>query len=239
MIPDITFLHIKRALESGRECFFCALENEIERKYIDTYLYELIMDASSRQKIMESRGFCNHHFYKMLVAASKPETSDGHGMALVMKSVSEKLVEDLNKQKRHSRSDFNEMLANEARCPACIHLSDFMEMYAEKVIELLSSHNEEFWKFLKESKGLCVPHFVLLVHEIIEIMSDKSRGIVEFLTEIETKNLNRIDSELADYIKKQSYEFSEKDRAKVDGALLRSIEKIRNENEGYPKIVQE
>ena len=226
MIPNITYLHIKRAIESNRQCFLCTLENEIERKYIDTYLYELVMDSSSRQKIIESRGFCNFHSYKMLIAASKPESSDGHGMALVMESVMEKLIQDLNSQKRHDRSDFREMLADEAKCPACIHLYDFMNTYAKEVIELLSSHNVEFLKLLKESKGLCVPHFVGLVHEILDNTSGKSRDIVDFLTEVEETNLSRLDSELADYIKRQSYEFSAEDRTKVEGVLLRSIGKV-------------
>jgi len=82
MSVDIAYLRIKRVIGNGEECFLCALENEIERKYTDTYLSELVMDASSREKIVESRGFCNHHYYKMLIAATKPGSPDGHGMAL-------------------------------------------------------------------------------------------------------------------------------------------------------------
>jgi hypothetical protein len=226
MSIDITYLHIKRAIASNEECFLCTLEDEIERKYIDTYLSELVMNTSSRQKIIESRGFCNHHFYKMLIKASKPESSDGHGMALIMKSVTEKLIQDLHKQKSCHRDNFLKMLANETMCPACIHLSDFMGMYAKKAMELLSSNHEEFSKLFKESKGLCIPHFVTLLHVAKENVRDLSQGIIETITEVEEKNLSRLNSELAEYIRRQSYEFSDKDRAAVEDIVLRSVEKI-------------
>jgi len=220
MTSDIMYLHFKRAIESNKECFLCALEDEIERKYIDTYLYELVMDASSRQKIIESRGFCNHHFYKMLIAASKPGSPDGHGMALVLKSVAEKLIQDLN------RNDFQEMLASEIKCPACISSAGFMEAYIEGIVELLSSNHEEFSKLFKESKGLCICHYVTLVHVTKEITRDRSQDIIQTITEVEKKNFKRLSSELAEYVRRQSYEFSEKDRAAVEGIVLRSVEKI-------------
>lgn len=100
---DIAYLRIKRIIGSEEECFLCALEYEIENKHIDTYLSELVMDASARQKVIESRGFCNHHSYKMLIAASKPATSDGHGIALLAESVTDRLLKDLKQKKATSK----------------------------------------------------------------------------------------------------------------------------------------
>jgi predicted RNA-binding protein with RPS1 domain len=193
---------------------------------MDAYLSELVMDASSRQKIIESRGFCNHHFYKMLIAASKPGSSDGHGLALVNESIIEKLVQDLHKQEIHYIENFHKLVAAENKCPACIHLAEFSKMYAEKVVELLSLGNEEFFKLLKESKGFCIPHFVTLLHMAKEIMSTQSQKVIKTLVEVEEKNLRRLSSELAEYIKRQSYEFSDKDRAAVADIVMRSVEKI-------------
>ena len=238
MSDDITYLHIKRAMESNRECFLCMLEDEIERKYIDTYLYELVMDASSREKIIESRGFCNHHSYKMLIAASKPESPDGHGIALVMKSVIEKLIHDLHQLKSHHGNDFHAMLANETVCPACVHLDDFMEMYVKGAIELLSSRQREFLKLFKESKGLCVPHFVTLTHMAQETARDQSQAVIETIIECEEKNLRRLNLELAEYVRRQSYEFSDKDREAVEDAVMRSVEKMAGRRGAKPFLLQ-
>ena len=238
MSKDVTYFHLKRAIESGKECFLCSLEDEIERKYMDTYLSELVMEASSRQKIIESRGFCNSHSYKMLIAASKPESSDGHGMALVVKSVIEQLIQDLNRQKSHRKEDFHWMLVNKNKCPACIHLVDFMEMYVKSVVEFLSSNDEEFLKLFKGSKGLCIPHFVTLMHVTEETTRNKNSGLIETLIEVEEKNLSRLIAELSEYVRRQSYEFSDKDRVAVEDIVVRSVEKIAGRRGAKPFLLQ-
>jgi hypothetical protein len=234
---DVAYLHIKRAIESNKECFLCTLEDEIESKFIDTYLSELVMNASSREKITESRGFCNHHFYKTLIASSKPKSSDGHGMALIMQSVTERLIQDLHRQRNHHEDAFHVMIANE-KCPACVHLAEFMEIYVKMVMELLSSHHKEFLKLFMDSKGLCIPHFVTLIHVAEEIARDQSKSIIETLTEVEEKNLGKLNSELAEYVRRQSYEFSDKDRAVAEDVVLRGVERIAGRRGIRPVLLQ-
>lgn len=53
MSVDVTYFRIERMIKSGVECFLCALEDEIERKYIDTYLSELVMDAKARRSLLK------------------------------------------------------------------------------------------------------------------------------------------------------------------------------------------
>ncbi|MGB9693562.1 MAG: DUF6062 family protein, partial [Fervidobacterium sp.] len=212
MSVDVAYFRIERIIRSGAECFLCALEDEIERKYIKTYLSELVMDAKAREKIVESMGFCNNHFYKMLITANKPESSNGHGIALVNKSIVEKLVQDLHKNKSHSINDLHKLLATENECPACTHLSELAKMYTEKIIELLSSDSAEFLKLLKESNGLCVPHLVKLVQVAKDVNPTQSKKVIKNLLEVEERSFRRLNLELTEYVKRQSYEFSEKDR---------------------------
>jgi hypothetical protein len=222
---DVAYLRIKRLIECDEECFLCALEDELETKYMDTYLSELVMDASSREKIIKSRGFCNHHFYKILIAASKPGSPDGHGIALVNKSILEKLIQDLRKHKSRQVDDLRKLFPTE-KCPACVHLDEFSRKYAEKVFDLLSSGNEEFLKLLKESKGFCISHLMTLLDLARVGLTSQSERVAKILMEVEEKNLQRLSSELAEYVRRQSYEFSEKDRAAVADVVLRSVEKI-------------
>ncbi|MEM0313171.1 MAG: DUF6062 family protein [Candidatus Bathyarchaeia archaeon] len=141
MGADVTYFRIERTLKSGAECFLCALEDEIERKYMDAYISELVMDAKAMEKLVESLGFCNHHFYRMLITATKPESSDGHGVALITQSIMEKLLQEFQKK---NRAEFSPR----RNCPACAHLANLMEIYNRKILELLSSRNEEFLSFL-------------------------------------------------------------------------------------------
>jgi hypothetical protein len=222
MSVDVKYFRIERMIKSDAECFLCALEDEIERKYIDAYLSELVMDAKAREKLVEGGGFCNHHFYRMLAIATRPESSDGHGIALIAQSVIEKIVQDLQKQRKRGKDVFRRTI----ECPACTHLANLMEIYHKKIVELLCSRNEEFLKLIKNSKGLCTPHFALLLKMIQDTMGSQSQEIIKTIIDIEEKNFSKLKSELSEYVRRQSYEFSDKDRKEVEDVLLRSVQKI-------------
>jgi hypothetical protein len=207
---------------SGAECFLCALEDEIERKYIDAYLSELVMDAKARERLVEGGGFCNHHFYRMLAIATRPESSDGHGIALIAQSIIEKTVQDLQKRRKHDKEAFRQTI----ECPTCTHIANMMEIYDRKIVELLCSRNEKFLKLFKSSKGLFIPHFALLLKMIKDTMGSQSQEIIKTIIDVEEKNFSQLKSEFSEYIRRQSYEFSDKDRKAVEDVLLRSVQKI-------------
>lgn len=212
MEKDITYLHVKRTLEKAKECFLCALEDEIERRYIDTYLYELAMDASSRQKITESRGFCNHHYYKMLIEASKPESSDGHGIAIVLRSVIEQLIEDIHKQSEKIKEaarvekQLSQTLPNETKCPACIHEEEFILMYVKEFLEIASEGDQSLLK-LFESSALCLPHYATVLNVALNL-EKKDEEITKLIMNVEEASLRKTNEHLAEYIKRQDYRFS-------------------------------
>jgi hypothetical protein len=220
MSVDVTYFRIERMVRSDAECFLCALEDEIERKYIDAYLSELVMDAKAREKLVESGGFCNYHFYRMLAIATRPDSSDGHGIALISQSIIEKTVQDLQKQRKRGKEVFRQTI----ECPACAHLANLMEIYNRKIVELLCSRNEEFLRLFKNSKGLCIPHFLSLLTMLENTKFDED--IVKIVFEVEKKNLQRLKLELSEYIKKQSYEFSNADRKALEYVPLRSVQKM-------------
>ena len=222
MSVDVTYFRIERIIRSGAECFLCALEDEIERKYIDGYLSELVMDAKAREKLVEGGGFCNHHFYRMLATATRPESSDGHGIALISQGIIEKFVQDLQKQRKRGKEAFSQTI----ECPACAYLANLTEIYDRKIVELLCSRNEEFEKLFKNSKGLCIPHFALLLKMIKDTMGKQSQEIIKTIIDVEEKNFSQLKSELSEYIRRQSYEFSDKDRKAVEDALLKCVQKI-------------
>ena len=222
MSVDVTYFRIERMIRSSAECFLCALEDEIERKYIDAYLSELVMDAKARERLVEGGGFCNHHFYRMLAIATRPESSDGHGIALIAQSIIEKTVQDLQKQRKQRKEAFCQTI----ECPACAHIANLMEIYHRKIVELLYSRNEEFEKLFKNSKGLCAPHFALLLKMIKDTMGSQSQEIIKTIIDVEEKNFSQLKSELSEYVRRQSYEFSDKDRKEVEDVLLRSAQKI-------------
>ena len=92
------YFRLRTALEKDTECMLCVIEERLERRYIQHYFSELVMDPPSRREIVESRGFCNYHLHRMLKEASRPDIAAGTGMALVMRSVAEALMQDVKTQ---------------------------------------------------------------------------------------------------------------------------------------------
>jgi hypothetical protein len=224
MSLDVKYFRIERLIKSGAECFLCALEDEIERKYIEAYLSKLVLDAKAGEKAVETAGFCNHHFYKMLHAASKQESSD-HGIALIVQNIIKQLIQDLQKRKRQCKESLVQI--DEEGCPVCVYLDSSIEIYYRKIVELLISCDEGFLKLFKDSKGLCLPHFMILLNTVEENAYEHSRDeVVKLIVDVEEKNLRRLNAELSGYVKRQSYKFSEKDSKALKTMMLRRLQKI-------------
>jgi len=222
MSVDATYFRIERMVRSDAECFLCALEDKIERKYIDAYLSELVMDAKAKEELVERGRFCNHHFYRILAIATRLESFDGYRIALIAQSIIEKIVQDLQKQRKQRKETFRQII----ECSACDYLANLMEIYDRKIVELFCSRNEEFLKLFKDSKGLCNSHFALLLKMIQDTMRSQSQEIIKTIIDFEEKNFSQLKSELSEYVRRQSYEFSEKDHEVVEDTLLRSAQKI-------------
>jgi len=224
---DMISLHVKKAMEIAKGCFLCALEDELEREYMDTYVSELVMDASSRKRIVESRGFCNSHYFNMLIEASKPESSDGHGMALVMRSVIEQLIRDVHRQPEKIRepgkvqNELSQILPNEKRCPACIHVNKFISMYVEEFLENVAKGDKSFLKPF-EAKGFCLPHYATVL-SIALSLKKRDEQLIRLIANVEEASLRKTDEQLAEYVKRQSYESVEKPD---EEAILRAVRKL-------------
>jgi len=178
---------IKKAMIKEKGCFFCSLETEIERKYIETYLDELVMDSKAREELQKSRGFCNYHFYKMHAVANNPASEDAHAMALILKSVTERIIEDIcnNSQiikkslkkftksnkyleiiKRNKNTSLSKKLQRidlaNISCPTCNYIRHAILRYIEEFVQKLA-FNEELALLFEKSQGLCLPHYELAV----------------------------------------------------------------------------
>jgi len=235
MTEDMIALHVKRAMESAEGCFLCALEDELEREYMDTYVSELVMDASSRQRIVESRGFCNSHYFRMLIEASKPESSDGHGMALVMRSVIEQLIQDVHRQPEKIRdpskveNELSQILTNEKKCPACIHVDKFISMYIKEFLENTAKGDTPFLRSF-EPKGFCLPHYATVLNMTLNLKK-RDEQLIKLITNVEEASLRKTDEQLAEYVKRQSYESEEKPDEET---IFRAVSKLAGRRGARP-----
>jgi len=243
-MKGISWVYIREALEKAETCFLCHLENRFEQRYVENYLDELVMDAGAREKIIESRGFCNNHFYKMFTSSTNPASSDGLGMALILKSVTEQLFEDVTTDLRmgvespqrssfdlrgrfHSSSapSYLRTVSNEENCPACDHVSEIMRIYITEFVQELKEDNE-IKELFNKSRGLCIPHYVMTLHVISRLHSKKFPHTVKTIVDKQLQVLEGMQNDLSVYIERQDCRFSDKERAGTEKAVGESLAKV-------------
>jgi hypothetical protein len=243
-MKGIGWVHIREALEKAETCSLCYLENRFEQRYVDNYLYELVMDPGAREKIIESRGFCNYHFYKMFVSSTSPASSDGLGMALILKSVTEQLLEDVTADLRmgaesphrfrfdfggrfHSSSvpSYLRAVSNQENCPACDHVSEIMRIYIAELAQELGE-DDEIKELFDKSRGLCIPHYVMTMHIVSRLHSKRFPQIAKTIIGKQLQVLEKLQNALSVYIERQDYRFSNKERAGTEKTVGESLAKV-------------
>ncbi|MEM2098189.1 MAG: DUF6062 family protein [Candidatus Bathyarchaeia archaeon] len=115
---------------------------------------------------------------------------------------------------------------SESDCPACMHLASFMQVYIEKTVNLLTAKHDEFLQLFKESKGLCIPHFAQLIRAAETIAAKQNQEILSIMADVEKQGFLQIHSELAKYIERQSYKYSNQKDYIGGDAVFRSVKKI-------------
>ena len=256
------YFRLRTALEKNTECLLCVIEDELERRYIQHYFSELVMDPPSRRELVESRGFCNYHLHRILMEVMRPEIFEGTGMALVMRSVVETLIQDLKTQEdyversiqaeerrlaarmmsfiksvrsrvTHPRGregflagEVRRMLRNANRCPICLYRSAFTQTYMAEFIEILASGDARFGRLFEESKGLCIPHYVAVIHTAEKRLGAKGRKIIKLIVKVERRNLDRLNSEFTEYLRKHDYRFSKEPWGSERNVVARGVAKL-------------
>jgi hypothetical protein len=245
MNRSIGSIYIREALQKAETCFLCYLENRFEHRYIENYLSELVMASNERKKITKSRGFCNYHFHKVFSASRNPTTEDGLGIALILKTVTEKLLNDV-KAHRNLKSvapkrsklslksgsssfaipNLMTIIANQTECPACTYISTMMQTYIQDFLHSLTT-DEGLLKLYDESAGLCLTHYIAVLLIASRMHDVETAQPLNRVVEKQIQALEKTIRDLSEYIEKQDYRVSEKERVKTEKFL----------NEGLTRIV--
>ena len=254
MEKSVGSIYIREALQKAETCFLCFLENRFETRYIENYLSELVMDANERTKIAKSRGFCNYHFHKVFRISRNPATEDGLGIALTLKTVTDELLNDVKAHRnlkpatvKRSKLPFKTsgsgsipnlitFVTNQTECPACEHVSTMMQTYIQDFLHSLTA-DEGFLKLFDESAGLCIPHYIAVLFIASRMSKPKFASPAKRVIEKQVQALEKAHRDLSDYIEKQDYHFSEKERIETEGFLSESLARVVG-RQGVERILE-
>ena len=249
----IARIYIRESLEKASGCFLCYLENRFEQRYFDNYLNETVMDPNERERIIKTRGFCNYHFYKIFALSTEPSSNDGLGLALILKSVTEQLLSDVREPEskklrlldlkrwglKHgssplSMTGFLKQIASQVECPACDHVRTMMQVYTECFLREIME-DDQISRLFDTRGTLCVPHYMMTA--LIASRDPKKRyeSAAERIKAKQIQSLEKMQIDLSEYISKQDYKVSEKERLGTERIIGESLAKVAGKR-GSEKI---
>ena len=206
------------------ECPLCEIEAVSEEQFLYEFLNDAVMEDSTRQKVNE-KGFCSHHFDMLFKRQNKLSLALQVNTRL-KKFILEGVYQTKSPKDAKKQVEFIEK-AN-STCIICNLLADSMEKYYKAVAQMFS-HEKEFPAILENSKGFCLRHYKeLLKHSGKAGL--KQKEYLSVLTNVETKNLERLNQELIAFCNSHDYRNAYKPLGSAATALPRAGIKYYGKN---------
>ena len=211
-------------------CAFCRLLDESADKFVDAVLWEMVNDPKTRLELRHTRGYCPEHS-QMLI---RPGAA--LGTAILMKDV----VNTLQKEVQNSRlwgdesslrslrgaiggkrpsaktAELLQKLEPQATCPACVNVADLKKHLIKSFTQNLNQLAEPY----QQSDGLCLSHFKELLAETGNV--DTAQTLLQAQMHI----WERLDAELAEFIRKNDYRFQHEGFGTEKDSWMRGVEAI-------------
>ncbi len=196
---------IEEAL-AGTGCPVCSQVEKSERHYLESMLYEYVLDAGVRKKLHQSHGFCTRHA-RLALEAEERLNSDGLHLATMYDSLMAESVhilgsqltalEELDKKKDKRRQKKSVRTAHAARCFVCDFAAE-TETAAVHVFLYFSRDRELVAAYSASKAILCFRHVQMLV---------KDKAGTAVMAETLAK-LQRLKVSLSEFIGKHDYQTS-------------------------------
>jgi hypothetical protein len=212
-VPNsITYNLLEACREPG--CPVCRLEQQSVERYLDSHFYESVNSPAWRERLRLSLGFCHEHAW----LGVNQRLGDALGFAIlyhdVVSTVLSRLNEDakpggssrrwtsrlrqIPEQARLVAEKMLSALTARKRCPVCEARDETTAMLLSTLVEALAA--AEMTEALRASDGLCLPH----LQQAFERSRD--RAVCEQLFAIQREKLDRLQEELAEFIRKNDYQ---------------------------------
>ncbi len=241
------------------ECLLCALERKTELGEAERYLGASVMEPDVRIRVND-RGFCRRHHAMLFTMSNRL------GHALMLESHTIEVREKLGKirgelekaGKALQASGLGDRLNGKNKaatavilkqaenvrnmagsCVMCDTIDENMRRYLHTFFHLYKG-DADFRKRFAESKGVCLPHLGQLLETAAEELSPKELGeFTLMLTELEQRNMDRIQEDISWFIKKFDYRFENEGWKNSKDAVERTANKMRGWCVGKEPIPEE
>ena len=193
-------------------CPICAQIKGGVKAFLDTYLYESVVDPRTWDRLMESQGYCGRHCRDLA------KFSDGLAVALFYRHLLRKKAGSLGaKAAPKTRRLFGRLalLEESAPCPACRQEEEIESMQARLMRQALDE--PEFHAAWMAHPGLCLAHVERVASEPFAARADFIRG--------EQAKVEALCQELDEIVRKSDHRNTEKMGTEAD-AWIRALTRM-------------
>jgi hypothetical protein len=208
-------------------CPICRMIYTQADRYLDSILYEAVLDPDVRAKLKRSRGFCADHA-EML----RRKPGRALGIALIYRDIIRFLAETGDKGHYEPENSIRVRLlkreqgglatasrmAAEQECPACQIAKDSEGLY----VGLLASHlqDDDLYSAYAEGEGLCVSHLLRALEQVADEAS------FERLVKPQAARYRVMLRDLDEFIRKRDHRFREEKYGEEGDVWLRALNAI-------------
>lgn len=212
---------IWETFKNGSECPLCELYDIVNARVVEQFTTEAVMEDHARDRV-NKLGFCERHFDQLFALPNKL------GIALQtstrLQYIRKKLAQ-LTKAGQ-AKKEAERLEREQSTCVLC-ELNDFNMSRYYKTVAQMYVKEPEFRSLLLGSKGFCMQHYAKLL-EFSGAAGLKGGEYVQALSELQQRNLDRLQEELDWFCDKFDYRNGDKPWGNSKDAPIRTIRKIRN-----------
>lgn len=247
-------IELTDAVKAEDECLFCWLERKLEQENLEFVLGSSYMESDIRDNTSE-RGFCRHHTKMMF------DYGNSLGNAWILKSRMEKVNRDFKKQMGQAgavekggsllgrlfsgrkqtasasgpaagQSGVSAWLRGEnSHCYICERMDGIYQRMLDTFVYMLKN-DTDFGELLMASKGFCLPHFADVLDICQAKLTAQEQEVwIPRLTELTSRNLDRIQEDIDWLIEKYDYRNRDADWKESRDAVQRTMQKLTG---GHP-----
>lgn len=235
MKEQIYAIPVNDAFKADTECAFCYMKDLLDRQSVDFMMGPSYMEDDIR---METNviGFCKEHYQKMYAQQNRL------GLALMLDTHLQQINKDLqnllSEQPAVSKKGFFSKPVIESNkavdyirqvengCYICNRIENTYKNFIDTFFYLWKK-DSNFIELVKKSKGFCINHFADLYNAApSKLSANEYSEFYKIVVPIEIENLKRVEEELAWFINKFDYRYTNEPWKNSKDALPRTIEKV-------------
>lgn len=203
-------------------CAICALVQRDADRFLDSLLYENVLDLGVQAHFRARRGLCNPHAWQLTTYPGQQL-----GVALLFQAVLDEtmnLMEQpsaLSGRRLWNRNSNGDALSPEETCFVCETVAEGENRHLQTFAQSLNQENIQ--AAYRQSAGLCLPHFRgALPHA-------EQAGLAQMLREIQGGIWQSLQAELAEFIRKADIHFANEPRGAESDSWRRAVARMVGE----------